>query len=251
MEKKSKYKLGLIGYPIEHSQSPAFFKDNHPEVSYDLIQTSNFKKAISIFKKDYFAINVTTPFKELAYDVADTYDLNCKKIGATNLLIKKENKIFAFNTDRDGAMRSIWKAIEINASKNNTLPLTALVIGLGGAGKAATVAALDMGLKTTIVNRSQEKCPAFIARLQKLTRALPSWVDYCELEKAIKENDIIIYTLPGSIPNLNSFDFSQKIVIEANYRNPSLSKTKTATYIGGSDWLQYQAIEAWKTISSY
>ena len=71
-------KYGLIGYPIAHSLSPALFRaayPDRPEMTYDLIEESDFERAYARFLKDYEAVNVTTPYKDEAFrkvNVADT-----------------------------------------------------------------------------------------------------------------------------------------------------------------------------------
>ena len=66
-------RIGLIGYPIGHSQSPALFREyfaDRPDIlqhwSYDLIERDSFPDAYAAFLRDYVAVNVTTPFKEEA-----------------------------------------------------------------------------------------------------------------------------------------------------------------------------------------
>ena len=59
-------RFGLIGHPINHSQSPALFAAAYPggEHSYELIEEPDFDKAYARFLEGYDAVNVTTPFKE-------------------------------------------------------------------------------------------------------------------------------------------------------------------------------------------
>ena len=68
-------KYGLIGDPIATSRSPLLFEaaykgQEQPDGSsymYDLIEGSDFETSIKKFIDEYQAINVTSPFKELAY----------------------------------------------------------------------------------------------------------------------------------------------------------------------------------------
>ena len=96
-------KFGLIGYPIEHSLSPALFKAGYNGLyPYDLIISDNFEKAYSRFLEGYDGINVTAPFKELALQKADIVSEECRLVGATNLLIKTPEGIAAYNSDFRG-----------------------------------------------------------------------------------------------------------------------------------------------------
>ena len=129
--------FGLIGHPISHSQSPALFYGNHPGTAdrYDLIETPDIDEAISIFKRDFDAINVTAPFKERAMLAADTLEKECELCGATNLLKKVNGGIRGYNTDIDGVYRTIAAH-----SGEAQYGRSALIIGCGGAGKAAAIA---------------------------------------------------------------------------------------------------------------
>ena len=64
-----------------------------------------------------------------------------------------------------------------------------------------------------------------------------------DLEAALKEADIIIYTLPASAPVPPALtDLSEKIVLEAEYKSPKLSNLPSRRYIPGKRWLLNQAL---------
>ncbi len=239
-----KYRLGLIGFPIEHSESPHLFHDFDPSIVYDLIETESFEEGFEIFKKGYDAVNITAPFKEEAFLRADFHSNICKMIGASNLLIKKEEGVEAHNTDFVGVTNSILKGCD------KIEGLKTLVIGCGGAGRAAAIASLSLNLETTIINRHQEKTLEFIDSLKKSGYHSPAAANFSDIKELVNQNDIIIYTLPLSIDAILNIDFSGKLVIEANYRNPSLDTKKCAKYIGGREWLTFQAEAAWEIINS-
>ena len=66
-------KYGLIGYPISHSKSPELFRAAYPDtdMSYDLIEESDFSRAYRRFLQEYEAVNVTAPFKGDAFRKVD------------------------------------------------------------------------------------------------------------------------------------------------------------------------------------
>ena len=130
-------KFGLIGHPIEHSLSPALFKAGYDgKYPYDLIQTADFEEAYARFLEGYDGINVTAPFKELAIKKADILSEECQKIGATNLLIKTPEGIKAHNSDYLGLRLWIEMISREGVFSDHQIPRI-LIIGLGGAGKAA------------------------------------------------------------------------------------------------------------------
>ena len=102
-------KFGLIGHPIAHSLSPALFKAGYDgKYPYELIETADFEEAYERFLEGYDGINVTAPFKELAFAKADILSPECKTIGATNLLVKTPEGIKAYNSDYRGVR--MWLA---------------------------------------------------------------------------------------------------------------------------------------------
>lgn len=238
--------FGLIGHPISHSQSPALFYRYHPETldTYDLIQTPDFEEAIAIFLDRYDAINVTAPFKERAFLKADTLERECEICGATNLLKKENGQIKGYNTDIDGVYRTIAAH-----SGDAQYGRSALVIGCGGAGKAAAIAMAKLGCKVTIANRTQRKGELFAQRLISIGGF--NNIDAVSLEKipAVADlYDFIIYTLPTSIEALSQINFGGKTLLEANYRNPQITTEhikETTLYIDGKEWLLHQAQAAW------
>lgn len=228
-------KFGLIGYPIEHSLSPKLFDSAYQngKDSYELIESSSFEDAFARFLEGYEGINVTAPFKELAYQRADSADSICKLIEASNLLIKKGDSIVAHNSDYWG-VKYLLRLNTIAQEHKNLL-----VIGCSGAGKAAALAAQDIGFNCTIANRNYEKAKSFVNRdgIGEM-KAIPLE----EIGDIIDSQDVIIYAIPVALDIFKNFDLSEKIIIEANYRNPSLDNIICEEYINGKEWLIAQAI---------
>ena len=232
-------RFGLIGHPIEHSLSPALFKAGYDgRYPYELIQTADFEEAYAHFLADYDGINVTAPFKELAIRKADILSEECKAIGATNLLVKTPEGIKAYNSDYLGLLICLAESSD-EAQKT-------LIVGLGGAGKAAKAAAASLGHEVVLMNRTQYNDDI---------KPLSQFVE--EFRKA----DVIIYNLPVRIDRLDEItdelltECGPKTIIEANYRNPSfdsglIQRMKDANpesrYIGGKTWLLMQAVTGYE-----
>ena len=97
-----------------------------------------------------------------------------------------------------------------------------VVLGYGGAGANAAVAAFEAGCTVTMTNRSFEKCHAFV-------RHCPLDLHMAELpEVRMEDYDFIIYAIPAAMECLDSWDFSGKTVLEANYANPVLRERVSA-----------------------
>lgn len=257
---KSKQKYGLIGSPIAHSLSPALFKAGFNGLySYDLIEGEDFEQSFKCFLEGYDAVNITAPFKELAYSKADIPSQECEAIGACNILIKRPDAICAENTD----ITAIIKCLLPYQTAGSLAP-SALVVGCGGAGKAAAYAACQLGYQVIILNRTLSKAEEFAAHLSKIdNRNNVSARPLDEFCKWFRKAGIIIYTAPkqiNQIDNLKSSDIrggiighSPKIILEANYKDPTFTESRLKTlmeknpkiyYINGKEWLLEQAVEA-------
>jgi shikimate 5-dehydrogenase len=225
-------KFALIGNPISHSQSPKLFKEAFPndDMSYDLIERRTVEESIAELKeKGFCGANVTSPFKESAMRFVTDPDETTRILNATNLIILKGNKIFSYNTDYLAARRMIR---EIGAT-------VAVVVGCGGAAKAAALACKDEGLDTFITNRTQKKATDFAKHIG--IKAI-SIAEANTLLKNPTQGILAIYAIPKADGILSdTLKNTPTIqVIEANYKDPCLNSES------GLKWLEYQAEESFK-----
>lgn len=197
-------KFGLIGNPISHSLSPALFEAAYGgRLAYDLIGTASFEEAWQRFIEGYRAVNVTMPFKALAAARALNLSEDVRATGAANILVKTDRGVAAHNSDVP-AVSNILSCCP-DGSK-------VAVIGLGGAGKSAVIAA----------RKRFDNVRAY---------------HHDEIAGGVSA-DVIIYTLPCAVPGYDKLDCD--VLIEANYKNPCLEGHPG--YISGKRWLLEQAI---------
>ena len=251
-----KMKFGLIGHPIAHSLSPALFNAGYDGAyPYDLIQTDDFEKAYQTFLDEYDGINVTAPFKELAFAKADILSEECKLIGAANLLVKTPEGIKAYNSDFLGVRMWLQNVAPSGDSKQSVL-----IVGCGGAGKAAAVAAATLEMHCILMNRDMTKADILSERLN--SNGFSTEVrDIDEFRECFLKADIIIYNIPTAIPQLTELDEKDftsgrpKHILEANYKDPSFHKelimrmqrvNHLATYTEGRTWLLNQAVTGYE-----
>ena len=277
-------RFGLIGHPIAHSLSPALFKAGYGgKYPYELIETADFEEAYNRFLNGYDGINVTAPFKELAYAKADILSEECRIIKATNLLVRTPEGVKAYNSDYLGVRMWLMEAAEglkrtpptswapppaaRGVARFSTPPqphgtARVLIVGTGGAGKAAAVAAASLGMELTLMNRSIEKAEAVAGSIAEMNEDIVVEVHPMEdFRCCFRKADIVIYNIPSAIPalgELTSEDFNpgyQKFILEANYRNPSFDDTligkmnasnPAASYTDGKVWLLYQALTGYE-----
>ena len=275
--------FGLIGHPIEHSQSPRLFEAAYNgKYSYNLIRGEYFEESYAKFLKGYRAVNVTAPFKEKAYAKADIVSGPVALTGAANILVNTPDGVSAYNSDFTGVILTVADAlfpgivrefygtfgakahVKVHqfvraqlAERYGRRP-AALVAGLGGAGKAAALAAAEMGFATTVMNRTAAKADAFVKGLPEYGfRVAPIGAFRDELRQA----DLVVYALPTALDcfaELGADDFSagKPIVLEANYRDPAFSGLLLARmldagakYLPGKLWLVGQAVSGYSVMT--
>ena len=237
-------KFGLIGHPIAHSLSPALFDAAfNGKYSYDLIEEKDFEKAYERFLEEYDAINVTAPFKEKAFLMADSSDNDCQAIGAANILHKDDTDglVSAYNSDVDG----VTGALAPYRKTGIKTPM-ALIVGCGGAAMAAAYATWHhMGYDTFIINRNAAKAQKFVDRLKS------KGYTYIPAIDGLSRRDI-----RGTAFWKKS---QEKVILEANYKNPAFTSdlvekmrrvNPRLKYISGKEWLLHQAIGAYRRFVS-
>ena len=123
----------VIGNPIEHSLSPKlhnyWFKQNNVDAVYEKrkIDELELKDIVSrVRKNEIFGVNVTVPYKSKIIKYLDLLSDDASATQSVNTILKKENKIFGFNTDVDGFELSLLNYIDKIRNK------TVLILGAGG-----------------------------------------------------------------------------------------------------------------------
>lgn len=230
-------KFGLIGTNISHSKSPLLFKAayNKYPFSYTLLDYPLFSSAIKKIKEmGITGVNVTTPFKDEAYLSAHKRDQLCEEIEASNLLIFKDGHIMAYNTDYYGVKNTLAAYTDSN--------IKTLIIGCGGAGRAAALAARDLNHKVSIANRTIDKAKKYALKIGVTAISIP------QAASDLNKFDVIIDTLSESVSVLNFTHLTGKTLLKASYPHSFNDNTLIAnnTCFSGEHWLINQAIPSYK-----
>jgi shikimate dehydrogenase len=158
-------RLAVLGQPVAHSLSPAMHSAALEEMglagewSYEAIEVSprDFASVVrSLPAAGCVGANVTIPHKEAALALADSASETARSIGAANTLSFADGRIEAENTDAPGL---------IAALPDSPRGKRALVLGAGGAGRAAAWALGDAGAEVAIWNRTPERAQALAQEL--------------------------------------------------------------------------------------
>jgi shikimate dehydrogenase len=158
--------LAVIGHPVAHSRSPDMQTAALAELglagewTYSAIDVApeDFEATIAelAVAGEYVGVNITVPHKEAALAMADEATDGARAIGAANTLSFADGQIAAANTDAGGLLRSLPHVPDGER---------ALVLGAGGAARAAIWGLGDVGASVDVWNRTEERAERVAAEL--------------------------------------------------------------------------------------
>lgn len=156
---------GVLGHPVGHSRSPAIHNAAYEELGLDWrylklpVAPDLFEETVrGLPGSGYRGANVTIPHKLAALRLADVASPAAAAVGAANTLTFADGRIEAENTDAGGLVDAIDRPVA---------GLRALVLGAGGAGRAAAWALREAGAAEVAVwNRTPERAAALARELE-------------------------------------------------------------------------------------
>ena len=234
---------GLIGYPLTHSFSPAYFKmkfaAQQTDAIYELFPIQAIRELPDLLKNTpaLAGLNVTTPYKEAVMRYLDEVDKTAEEIGAVNCITIIDGKTKGYNTDAMGFEKSLNSLLKPQHTQ-------ALILGTGGSSKAVAYTLTQLRIPYRKVSRDK-------------TEGVLSYEDLTD--ETIAHCKLIINTTPvGMYPNVdeapplpyNSIG-EQHLLYDLIY-NPgetkflTLGKEKGAVIKNGFEMLQLQADAGWE-----
>jgi shikimate dehydrogenase len=166
---------GVLGHPVGHSRSPAIHEAAYAELGLDWryvklpVPPELFQETVrALPASGYRGANVTIPHKLAALAVADSASPAARAVGAANTLTFAGGAIAAENTDAGGLLDAIDRPVR---------GLGALVLGAGGAGRAAAWALREAGAEVAVWNRTPERAAALARDLEVGHTARPHATD--------------------------------------------------------------------------
>lgn len=155
--------VALIGRSIEHSLSPLLHHELFRRSELDWVYRSTPVEArvLGRFVKElpsasFAGANVTSPYKEVIVHALDRLAESARSIGAVNTIVLEEDALVGHNTDHAGIARSLRGLLD-------RTDIRAVVLGTGGAARAAVYELLRTPHVTSIAIRSRHLYRACIA----------------------------------------------------------------------------------------
>jgi 3-dehydroquinate dehydratase/shikimate dehydrogenase len=206
---------GVAGNPIRGSLSPIMmntaFRRETVNAVYLALQTTKLSDLFKLVQEiPIQGVSITMPLKQDILPHLEQTDALSAKIGAVNTIRLIDGKLYGFNTDVAGIVLPLEKRLSLRGAK-------VLVLGAGGAARAAVFGLRDKGAEVFILNRTPETA-------QRLARQSGS--------KTLKKDalaktsfDVIVNATPVGMvgnkatPLLEASDLNTRLVFDLVY-NP-------------------------------
>jgi shikimate dehydrogenase len=185
----SSRRVGILGWPVEHSLSPAIHNAAFGALDlpweYVLLPTppSGLARAVRRLKEvGWGGANVTIPHKESIVRYLDQLSPEAGVIGAVNTVVARDGRCTGYNTDVAGFTRVLGdQGLQPRGKR-------VLVLGAGGAARAVVYALVQAGSEVVICNRTQERAEALVASFSR--DAVPSLLVVRPLSNSVLEEEI-------------------------------------------------------------
>ncbi len=234
---------GVAGDPVAHSLSPAImnaaFRRENVNAVYLALHAKALKDLLNCVREiPIYGLSITMPYKEAILPYLDNTDSHTDKIGACNTVVRaQDGKLYGFNTDTSGVVRPLERRL------STLQDAKILVLGAGGAARAAVFGLKERGAEVYILNRST-------AAAQKLARrAHARTLKRADLKKY--SFDVIVNATPVGMGNtrdtpLQEKEINARYVFDMIYDPPEtrllqLAKQRGAQIIPGIEMFVHQA----------
>ncbi|MBT9138429.1 shikimate dehydrogenase [candidate division NPL-UPA2 bacterium Unc8] len=133
--------FGVIGFPIEHTASPAIHNAAFAALGLDCaylplaVRPENLGRAVAgLSSLGIIGLNVTIPHKETVIACLDEVSEEARRIGAVNTVAIRSGKLIGYNTDGKGFVQALKEEGKIDIQGRRIV-----ILGAGGAGRAVAV----------------------------------------------------------------------------------------------------------------
>lgn len=166
---------GVVGWPVSHSLSPCmhrfWLRESKIAGSYLALPVRRYDLSSllrSLRSAGFRGVNLTLPHKEAGYAIAHTADPAACASQAANLLLFRDLRFEAYNTDTEGLI--LW--LRASLGKDATGLERAVVLGAGGAARAAVLACDAMEIREIcILNRTTARADALVRTITGSVKA--------------------------------------------------------------------------------
>lgn len=160
---------GIVGQPVSHSLSPvihnAWLEAGGIDGTYAAFapaDAAGFEALVAAGRAGLIAgVNVTAPFKEQAFAMADEAGTAARATGSANILVFEGGRVRADSADGAGVLYALAE----QAPQLTLKGASVVILGAGGAARAGAGALIEAGAALSILNRTRERAEALAADL--------------------------------------------------------------------------------------
>jgi len=237
----------IFGNPVSHSKSPLMHNLTFKGLNYDGVYTryrleDGNELRNKFFELDIKGANITVPHKKYAFEACDELDIFSQKVRAVNTIVKKDGKLYGYNTDAPGFLKAISEFKNIK---------TVLFLGAGGTAQSTSVILRDAGYEVSLLNRSTGRLKRYIKEgFETFTFETFKMTQPFDLVVNMTSAGLEDESLPCPVKILEEVVPLAKACVDVIYgkETPFLkfAKTKNKPTKDGSDMLLYQGIIAFE-----
>jgi len=189
---------GVIGWPVEHSLSPAMHNAAYESLELDWVylplpvpdQGALMRVVSAARVLPFVGFNVTMPYKQAMLELCDEVAMFAQMAGAVNTVHCVDGRLIGYNTDGRGLLESLAEEVGFSPEGRRIV-----IVGTGGAAGAAMVGfVLGKAAHLTIAGRDAEKAERMLARMDNYLRGVQ--VQSLRLgagaEETIRNADLIV-----------------------------------------------------------
>ncbi len=216
-----KWRLGVVGSPIEHSLSPVLHEaglelaglqgsSTRLEVTGEQVSTLR-----TLMGTTFDALSVTMPLKESAARVCDQLDEVSTRIGVVNSLLERDGAILGACTDGNGFVDALSAQLSYEVANKRVV-----MLGAGGAARGIVDALVHAGVRSIVVEgRTASRVLEIVERYEVVSTS-------GDPEAPV---DLIVNTVPigGRLePTVHEGVHDQTVAIDITYE-PRMSKWRS------------------------
>ena len=201
--------VGVIGWPVEHSLSPAMHNAALAEMDLNWVYLAfavapeRVGAAVEAVRGlGLVGLNVTIPHKQAVVEYLDELDDAARALGAVNTIVRRNDRLMGHNTDGPGFLRSLEE------EGHSVAGGSVVVIGAGGAARSVAYAVARAGASAlNILNRTEARAEEVALLAREGAQDVPVSTGPLtggEAERAVVEADVVVdCTSVGMYPNVD------------------------------------------------
>ncbi|MFK7988140.1 MAG: shikimate dehydrogenase [Sandaracinaceae bacterium] len=206
--------IGLLGWPVAHSRSPALHSaacaDTGIDASYLALPVA--PTALGDAVRGLAAVgargfNITLPHKQAVMAHLDVVEPAAKRIGAVNTVVRQDGGWRGMNTDAPGLVRSLEEAGVALAGRN------VVVLGAGGAARAAVVGCFEAGVDRLTVSARRPDAAGDLLRSTGVDGTATGLGD--ALEAAFSDADLVVQATSATLHPEHAQPFADALPLGA------------------------------------